>query len=211
MKILPAILALCSCITLAQTALPAPAAAQSVKSSDGKFTYELFDSPAPVATIILLHGSSPELPVYREQAQYFAKQGYKVLFPHYFDATRSTAPSTQNYQAWVDVVKELFAEIGKLSSSEKPTPVFLVGYSLGASVALTAGSQSVPATAIADFYGSLPDDFFLHMQAMPPLLILHGQSRHQHPGHERRAVAPPLLPETTHMRPPHLPRSVSRF
>ena len=53
--------------------------------------------------------------------------------------------------------------------------VFLVGYSLGASVALGAGSEGAPVDAIAEWYGSLPDDFFYRMTGMPPLLILHGE------------------------------------
>ena len=50
-----------------------------------------------------------------------------------------------------------------------------MGFSLGASVALAAGSQRVPVDAIADWYGSLPDSFFEQRKGMPPLLILHGQ------------------------------------
>ena len=53
--------------------------------------------------------------------------------------------------------------------------IALIGFSLGASVALAAGSQEVPVTAIADWYGSLPDEFFNKLKGMPPLLILHGQ------------------------------------
>jgi carboxymethylenebutenolidase len=50
-----------------------------------------------------------------------------------------------------------------------------MGFSLGASVALAAGSQNVPVGAIAEWYGSLPDAFFERRKGMPPLLILHGQ------------------------------------
>lgn len=42
-------------------------------------------------------------------------------------------------------------------------------------MALGAGSQGIPVSAIADWYGSLPDEFFYHFQGMPPLLILHGE------------------------------------
>jgi dienelactone hydrolase len=50
-----------------------------------------------------------------------------------------------------------------------------VGYSLGSSVALAAGSQDLSVDAIAEWYGSLPDEFFYQMNGMPPLLILHGE------------------------------------
>jgi len=45
---------------------------------------------------------------------------------------------------------------------------------LGASIALAAGSQGLPVSAIAEWYGSLPDSFFNRFDGMPPLLILHG-------------------------------------
>jgi dienelactone hydrolase len=50
-----------------------------------------------------------------------------------------------------------------------------MGFSLGASVALSSGSQVIPVDAIAEWYGSLPDVFFFKLKGMPPLLILHGQ------------------------------------
>jgi dienelactone hydrolase len=51
----------------------------------------------------------------------------------------------------------------------------LLGFSLGASVALSAGSQDLPVDAVVEWYGSLPDEFFYQLKGMPPLLILHGQ------------------------------------
>lgn len=142
---------------------------ESLKTSkDGKFHYEVFGNGQPL--LILLHGSGgPDMPFYREQAELFASKGYTVFMPHYFDATGSHAPSTEHYQAWVNVVQTL------LSENPTSTQIVLLGYSLGASVALAAGSEKLPVTAIAEWYGSLPDEFFYHMRGMPPLLILHGE------------------------------------
>ena len=53
--------------------------------------------------------------------------------------------------------------------------IALLGFSLGASVALAAGSQAIAVNAVAEWYGSLPDEFFYQLKGMPPLLILHGQ------------------------------------
>jgi dienelactone hydrolase len=63
----------------------------------------------------------------------------------------------------------------KASDSAANRQVVLVGYSLGASVALSVGSQNPSLTAIAEWYGSLPDQFFYTFRGMPPLLILHGK------------------------------------
>jgi dienelactone hydrolase len=145
-------------------------------SRDGRFKYEIFGKDDPdKPLLILLHGASgPSVGFYREQAEYFSSNGYTVFLPHYFDATKSSNPTADNYRAWVNVVKTLLSEERAPPASAHRRSV-LVGYSLGASVALAAGSQEVPVDAIAEWYGSLPDDFFHSLQGMPPLLILHGE------------------------------------
>ena len=144
-------------------------------SKNGQFKYEVFgdDDPGRPA-LILLHGvSGPALPLYQQQAQFFAEHGYTVLLPHYFevsksDASKSPTPTGANYEAWANVVRDLAME-----STHRE--VVVLGFSLGASVALAAGSQLLPVKAIAEWYGSLPDEFFYHLKGMPPLLILHGE------------------------------------
>jgi dienelactone hydrolase len=69
-------------------------------------------------------------------------------------------------------VRDLVATLRQASPAEK---IYVVGYSLGASVALAAGSRKLPVAAIAEWYGSLPDQFFRSLEGMPPLLILHGE------------------------------------
>jgi len=143
-------------------------------SDDHSVSYEVFDSSAGGPVLILLHGASgPDAPLYRSQAQYFTTKGYTVLLLHYFDATGSSAPSSQNYNIWVKAVQELARQCRNDPKWSK-RKLALIGYSLGASVALGAGSQGIQVSAIADWYGSLPDEFFYRFQEMPPLLILHG-------------------------------------
>ena len=112
------------------------------------------------------------LPLYEQQARYFGKQGFHVLLPHYFDATHSNRPTLDNKRKWVGVVDKMVAQCRQQPTTEQ---VFLLGFSLGASVALAAGSQGSAVEGIADWYGSLPDEFFFTMKTMPPLLILHGE------------------------------------
>jgi dienelactone hydrolase len=135
--------------------------------------YEIFKGNDERRVLILLHGASGPHGFYRSQAQHFNDKGYTVLLLHYFDATKSSSPSTHNYESWVKAVQELVRQCGNDPKWPK-RQIALVGYSLGASVALAAGSQSIPVSAIAEWYGSLPDEFFYHFQGMPPLLILHG-------------------------------------
>ena len=160
---------LCSCLAYGGSPVQS-----KFMSGNRSVAYELFGEASGGPLLILLHGASgPDVPLYREQAQYFAAKGYAVLLLHYFDASGASVPSPRNYEIWVKAVDDLVRECRKNPqwSSRK---IALMGFSLGASVALAAGSQKVPVGAIADWYGSLPDDFFLKLKGMPPLLVLHG-------------------------------------
>jgi dienelactone hydrolase len=148
---------------------------ETLKTQQHTMHYEEYGEPAAPATIILLHGASgPAVPPYRSEAEFFAVHGYYVLLPHYFDVTVSQTPSDANYQAWVNAVGDLIAAQRSLPGNG-PRKIGVIGLSLGASVALAAGSQGLPIEAIADWYGSLPDSLFYKFKSMPPLLILHGE------------------------------------
>ena len=151
--------------------------------------YEISEAGPSRPVIVLLHGASgPHSPLYWQQAQFFAGKGYTTILPHYFDAARTSEATTENYKTWARLV-DAFVKQATAESSAGPGKVFLVGYSLGASVALAAGSQGVPVAAIAEWYGSLPDDFFYAMKGMPPLLILHGKQDSNIPvGNARQLV-----------------------
>lgn len=156
-------------------AFAAPPQLAHFTSGNKQVAYEIFGDESTGALLIMLHGASgPGVPFYRQQADYFAAKGYTVLFLHYFDATGSAAPSDRNYAAWEQAVSDLIQQY-RQKPDGKNRKIALMGFSLGASVVLAAGSQRVPVNAIADWYGSLPDAFFAQRKGMPPLLILHGE------------------------------------
>jgi dienelactone hydrolase len=143
---------------------------QYVEVNGRNVKYEIFGPPQATAFVIFLHGSSgPE--AYESEAKKFATCQTDVVLLHYFDATGSRFPSDTNYQAWVWAVAQT---ISVLRHQQALARVTLMGVSLGASVALAAGSQQTGADAVIDWYGSLPDYFFHRLKGMPPLLILHG-------------------------------------
>jgi dienelactone hydrolase len=139
-----------------------------------KIMVESFGEQVGRPTLILFHGASGPVLFYQQQARYFASHGYHVLMPHYFDAARSGYPSDQNYRLWTAAMQALIG-VTREGDSAANRQIVLVGYSLGASVALAVGSQDPSLTAIAEWYGSLPDAFFYAFRGMPPLLILHGE------------------------------------
>ena len=134
--------------------------------------YDVFASPSSPAIVILLHGSTGPSAI-EQEARVLAQQGISAVVLHYFDAAKHRQPDDQDYIAWVKAVDLLVAHLK--SSGAKPSRVILYGVSLGASVALAAGSQLDGADAVVDWSGSLPDYFFAHLRGMPPLLIIHGQ------------------------------------
>ncbi len=174
-----------NCISLKLAAiavllLPAALFAQSPQlarfaSGDRQVSYEIFGPVSTGPLILMLHGvGGPAIPLYRGLAQYLAAKNYTVLFLHYFDAADTYRASDRNYLAWEKTVSDLVDECRK-NPNYANRKIGLLGFSLGASVALAAGSQAIPVDAVAEWYGSLPDEFFYTLKGMPPLLILHGR------------------------------------
>lgn len=147
---------------------------ESFQSGGKTVSYEVFGEDADRPLLILLHGSGGPYVAYQRQiAEFFAARNYTVLYLHYFDATSNPMPTDENYSAWVRAVADLVRECQQ-TPRRAGRKIAMIGFSLGASVALGAGSQLVPVQAIAEWYGSLPDKFFYQLKGMPPLLILHG-------------------------------------
>jgi carboxymethylenebutenolidase len=163
------------CVSISEALAASPQTSKYI-SGGREVSYETFSVDGTAGPLlILLHGASgPGMPMYREQAKYFADHGYTVLLLHYFDATGSSTASDKNYAVWEMAVNDMIAEVRK-NPAWATRKIGLIGFSLGASVVLAAGSQKVSVAAIADWYGSLPDVFFERRKGMPPLLILHGQ------------------------------------
>ena len=127
--------------------------------------------------IVMLCGSggleSPAMP-YRDEATALAERGYDVYVPHYLDATSgSVGDPASKYPLWVSAVNDA---IGSISGREQSARIVLLGYSLGASVALAQASRDPRVSAVVDWSGSLPDEYARAATALPPILILHGES-----------------------------------
>jgi carboxymethylenebutenolidase len=131
---------------------------------------------AMLPAILVLSGSgglaSRGLP-YRSKTIELAERGYRVYLPHYTDATRgSVSQPDSKYSIWVRVVREAITSI--LAKAEI-RQVVLIGYSLGASVALAEASRDPRVRGVVSWSGSLPDEYARAATALPPLLIIHGE------------------------------------
>jgi dienelactone hydrolase len=141
----------------------------------------VYEGHDAVATIILLRGSEPpDLGIARSQAHFFAEHGFRVLLADYLKTTPTIEPTLANYRRWAQVVEDIVADL-----HARPLPrdrkVALVGQSVGATVALLAGSRKMGVDSIAEWSGLVPNQFFSQVQNLAPLIIFHGEKDEQVP------------------------------
>ena len=141
----------------------------------------IYESSGATRTLIFLRGADPsDVATGRQEARFFAEHGFRVLLPEYLTVTSSAKLTAVNYRRWAEVVDDIVAE-ERARPTTKDQKVAVAGQFLGASVALLAGSHKLGVSAIAEWSGLLPNEFFSQVQSMPPLLILHGELDEQVP------------------------------
>jgi dienelactone hydrolase len=128
------------------------------------------------AAVVILHGADSLVrrgPAYRDLARTLARHGYRTLLPHYFESTGTGAFALNarplDALGWLGAVGEVIDRAGDV-------PVGLVGFSLGAYLAVAAASQDGRVGAVVDCFGGLPDFAVATFERMPPVLILHGEA-----------------------------------
>lgn len=127
--------------------------------------------------VLALHGSGGLYSGYASFPQMLADRGFAVFLPHFFDVTGTSwaSPNTirELFPQWMIAVSDAldFAQEQPETSREK---IGVVGFSLGAYLGLSLGSQQSRVKAVVDFFGGLPDHFAEQIRHLPPVLILHG-------------------------------------
>ena len=165
------------CLVTIAFAVPPPCAASEFRSA-GKTVHAAVYRPqsserAPL--ILLLHGAagpeSPNFP-YAALAKTLAKRGFYIELPHYFDAAkRNGRGGEEPYGIWIAALRDEIDSCRKRPGIDAGK-VALIGFSLGASLALAAASDGLKVSALVECAGSLPDAYFARLQGLPPLLIL---------------------------------------
>ncbi len=135
------------------------------------------NKPGEYPIVLALHGSSGIYSGSMQFPQMLADRGFAVFLPHFFETTGTTwaSPLTirDNFPTWTIAISDAldFAQDHPQSDRRQ---IGIVGFSLGAYLALTLGSQQSRVKAVVDFFGGMPDHFAEQVRHLPPVLILHG-------------------------------------
>jgi len=131
--------------------------------------------------VIALHGSTGMDDTFSSDrpARMLAAQGYAVFLLHYFDRTGTTdQPSPKEmhdlFPDWMAAISDAITYTHSLPEVAK-TGTALVGFSLGAYLALAMGATDSRVKAIIDFCGGLPEQLYVASPKLPPTLVLHGE------------------------------------
>ncbi len=151
----------------------------SFQSQSGRIAIEAWiprAAPARGAAVILLYGSGAEqasgMP-YARLAEAFVSSRRSVYLPHYLDATKGSASRPErHYGIWSGTVRDALGFV-KSSAGISTDRIAIVGYSLGASVALCTAAIAPDLAGVVDWSGSMPDGC-RWAQRLPPLLMIHG-------------------------------------
>lgn len=150
-------------------------------STDGHtITLERFlpDTGASVPAVIGLHGSGGIRGGFIEPARMLAANGFAVFVPHYFERTDTgwadERTIRREFPAWMTTVRDAIA-YAETQPGVLRDRVGLLGFSLGAYLALSVAALDERVNAVVEYFGGLPEEFVAGLRRMPPVLILHGQ------------------------------------
>lgn len=148
--------------------------------------------PAPGAhpAVILLHGAVPRGygdQLFAEMCRKLAAAGYYAMFVEYYSQAGPARPGdppvtgkgfsawvNRNFPTWTREIADGIDTLGK-NSVVKRDRIALIGYSLGAFLALAVGaSEGGRIAAVIDYFGGMNNSYIPMAANMPPTLILHG-------------------------------------
>ena len=135
-------------------------------------------APGKYPAILALHGSGGIREGWAEQpARVMAARGYAVFVLHYFERTDTVwadqSTTRKNFPEWMKTVGDAIT-FATRHASVRADLIGLLGFSLGAYLALAVASVEPRVKAVVEFFGGMPEE--LHgFTRMPPVLILHGE------------------------------------
>jgi carboxymethylenebutenolidase len=153
----------------------------SFESDGQRITVDVFApyEAGPHPVLIALHGSGGmEEGWANEPASLLAGRGFVVCVLHYFERTGTVwandATIRANFETWMKTISDAITWAGTRADVDVER-VGVLGFSLGAYLALSVAAVDARVKAVVDYFGGLPGELAEHAHKIAPTLILHGE------------------------------------
>ena len=129
--------------------------------------------------VIALHGSGGLREGWAEApASLLAARGFAVFVVHYFERTGTVwaddRSARENFEKWMKTISDAVTFVGTQPGVDGQR-VGLLGFSLGAYLALSVAVIDPRVRAVVDYFGGLPQELIERARQLPPVLVLHGE------------------------------------
>lgn len=109
-----------------------------------------------------------------------ASRGFAVFVLHYFERTGTVwaddVTILQNFETWMKTISDAVTYAAKQPGVDG-SRIALLGFSLGAYLALSVAAVDPRVKAVIDYFGGLPEELTERVPASyPPVLVLHGEA-----------------------------------
>jgi carboxymethylenebutenolidase len=130
-------------------------------------------------TVIGLHGSGGGHASMANPASLLAEQGFAVYVLHYFDRTGTVEIDGlqtifRHFPVWMKTLWDAVSFVARQPQVD-PERIGLLGFSLGAYLALSASAIDSRIQAVVEFFGGMPKEMKFFTRRLCPVLILHGE------------------------------------
>jgi carboxymethylenebutenolidase len=128
--------------------------------------------------VIGLHGSGGGHAGMADPANLLAGQGFAVYVLHYFDRTGTVEIDGlqtifRHFPVWMKTLWDAVSFVARQPQVD-PERIGLLGFSLGAYLALSASAIDARVQAVVEFFGGMPKEMRFFTRRLCPVLILHG-------------------------------------
>jgi carboxymethylenebutenolidase len=129
--------------------------------------------------VIGLYGSGGGHASMAEPASLLAGRGFAVYVLHYFDRTATTEIDGlqtifRHFPVWMKTLWDAVSFVARQPQVD-PGRIGLLGFSLGAYLALSNAAIDSRIQAVVEFFGGMPKEMRLFTRRLCPVLILHGE------------------------------------
>jgi dienelactone hydrolase len=129
--------------------------------------------------VIGLHGSGGGHASMADPASLLAGQGFAVYVLHYFDRTGTTEIDGLqiiflHFPVWMKTLWDAVSFVARQPQVDAER-IGLLGFSLGAYLALSSSAIDSRIHAVVEFFGGMPKEMKLFTRRLCPVLILHGE------------------------------------